>query len=165
MTVNDQSGGFRPPGRVAAPQDGPPEGRDTSPCRLLIVDDDESVRAVLARVAASLGFEVATAVDGRTAAQWLAATRCQVLLTDIHMPETDDLELIRCARTRWPSIVIVAMSGGGNFGFDYLRTAQLLGADHVLSKPFEIGTLAEILQRVSGVNAWATGPAAAASSL
>ena len=163
--MNDQSGGSRLSGRVAAPRDGSPEGRDSAPCRLLIVDDDESVRAVLARVVASLGFEVATAVDGRTAAQCLAATPCEVLLTDIHMPDTDGLELIRRARSRWPSIVIVAMSGGGNFGFDYLRTAQLLGADYVLSKPFEIGMLAEILQRVSGVAAWGTAPAVAGPSL
>jgi two-component system cell cycle response regulator len=67
-------------------------------CRVLVVDDDELVRARLAAVLQSSDFEVELAASGNDALRIMAATRCQILLTDWQMPEMDGLTLCRNVR-------------------------------------------------------------------
>ena len=122
-----------------------PAGNHLPRRRLLVVDDDESVRALVARVAKELSFDVEIATDGHLGAERLAAARFDLLVTDIHMPEKDGLELIRIARRLQPTLPIVAMSGGYSYGVSILRTAKLLGASVVLSKPLELSLLIETL--------------------
>jgi two-component system, cell cycle response regulator len=68
------------------------------PCRVLVVDDDELVRARLAALLQSSDFEVELAASGDDALRIMAATRCQILLTDWQMPEMDGLSLCRNVR-------------------------------------------------------------------
>jgi DNA-binding NarL/FixJ family response regulator len=56
-----------------------------------------------------------------------------LVITDLVMPEQEGIETIRALRKEAPGVRIVAMSGA--FGGQYLKTAQLLGADAVLAKP------------------------------
>lgn len=118
--------------------------------RLLVVDDDACICDLVERGAARLGFDVTIVSDGRRAERLLAETRFDVLLTDIYMPESDGLEVIRKTHLLQPALVIVAMSGGCSFGFNFLRTAQLLGATRVLEKPFDLAALKELLQPFAG---------------
>ena len=61
------------------------------PCRVLIVDDDELVLSGLSALVRLGGYETYTATSGAAALRILAASPCQILLTDWHMPDMDGL--------------------------------------------------------------------------
>ena len=106
--------------------------------RLLVIDDDNLVRAALTDMLQTAGFEVVTASNGRLGLELLDTTPVDAIITDILMPEQEGLETIREARQRFPDIRILAISGGGAGGGEtqLLRFAESFGADQTLSKPF-----------------------------
>lgn len=129
-------------------QPNPRRPDDTRQRRLLIVDDDSAVRSVVKHVAHAGGFAVTIAGNGREAMEHIERGTFDVIVTDLYMPEKDGLELIRHLRHVHPAPVIIAMSGGGKYGVSSLRVAGLLGAAHVLPKPFEVARLIELLRGV-----------------
>jgi two-component system response regulator MprA len=102
--------------------------------RLLVVDDDPSVREALALVLDLDGFDVATAVDGREAIRTLALDRPDAVILDVLMPGLDGLEVCRRMRAtgdRTPVLMLTARSEVSE------RVAGLeAGADDYLPKPF-----------------------------
>ena len=106
--------------------------------RLLVIDDDNLVRAALTDMLQTAGFEVVTASNGRLGLELLDTTPVDAIITDILMPEQEGLETIREARQRFPDIRILAISGGGAGGGEtqLLRFAESFGADQTLPKPF-----------------------------
>ena len=106
--------------------------------RLLVIDDDNLVRAALTDMLQTAGFEVVTASNGRLGLELLDTTTVDAIITDILMPEQEGLETIREARQRFPDIRILAISGGGAGGGEtqLLRFAESFGADQTLPKPF-----------------------------
>jgi len=102
--------------------------------RLLVIDDDNLVRAALTDMLETAGFEVVTASNGRLGLELLDTTPVDAIITDILMPEQEGLETIREARQRFPEIRILAISGGGET--QLLRFAESFGADQTLPKPF-----------------------------
>ena len=84
--------------------------------RLLVIDDDNLVRAALTDMLQTAGFEVVTASNGRLGLELLETTPVDAIITDILMPEQEGLETIREARQRFPDIRILAISGGGAGG-------------------------------------------------
>jgi len=126
----------------------PPETLPSGPNRrrrILIADDEPLVRSLVEYVATELGFEITVAKDGREATAQVERNSFDVVVTDVYMPNQDGLELIQFLRGANPPPKIIAISGGGKFGVNALRTAGLLGAAHVLPKPFEISRLVELL--------------------
>jgi DNA-binding response OmpR family regulator len=111
---------------------------DQVPIRLLVIDDDELVRATLVEMLRTAGFEVITAKNGRVGLELLETQSVAAVITDILMPEQEGLETIRKVRRRYPGLRILAISGGGAGGPDIevLRFAHNLGADQTLAKPF-----------------------------
>lgn len=120
--------------------------------RLLVADDDADMRQSMRLLLERAGHEVELAQDGARALELQRSRPADVLITDIFMPEKDGLETIERFRLEFPSVRIVAMSGGGVHvkGDRYLTTAEVAGADAVLRKPFEKDALLEALQRVTG---------------
>ncbi len=106
--------------------------------RLLVIDDDNLVRAALTDMLETAGFEVITASNGRLGLELLETAPVDAIITDILMPEQEGLETIREARQRFPNIRILAISGGGAGGGEtqLLRFAESFGADQTLPKPF-----------------------------
>jgi two-component system response regulator MprA len=102
--------------------------------RLLVVDDDPSVREALALVLDLHGFEVATAEDGRAAIRTLAAASPDAVILDVLMPGLDGLEVCRRMRAtgdRTPVLMLTARTEVSD------RVAGLeAGADDYLVKPF-----------------------------
>ncbi len=102
--------------------------------RLLVVDDEASVREALALVLDLSGFEVATAVDGREAIRRLAADSPDAVILDVLMPGLDGLEVcrrIRAVGDRTPVLMLTARTEVSD------RVAGLeAGADDYLIKPF-----------------------------
>ncbi len=116
--------------------------------RILIADDEPSVRSYLRTVLEDGGYEVVEAANGSQALKEVRAGRVDVVITDLVMPEREGLETIRILRKEQKGIGIIAMSG--EFGGQYLTTARLLGAEAVLSKPLSrevlLATVAEVLR-------------------
>ncbi|HZF34715.1 MAG TPA: response regulator [Candidatus Angelobacter sp.] len=111
---------------------------DAVSTRLLVIDDDNLVRAALTDMLQTAGFDVVTASNGRLGLELLETTPVDAVITDILMPEQEGLETIREARQRFPDIRILAISGGGSGGGEtqLLRFAESFGADQTLPKPF-----------------------------
>jgi CheY-like chemotaxis protein len=118
--------------------------------RLLIAEDDADTRETMRLLLERAGYEVALAENGGRAVQLQRERPADVLITDLFMPETDGLEAIDTFRREFPSVRIVAMSGGGVRvkGGVYLSTAGVAGADALLRKPFAIEDLLKTLQEL-----------------
>lgn len=115
--------------------------------RILLVDDDEPVRQMLAEMLEDMGHSVAQAADGGTCLERVEERDFDLLITDIVMPEQGGLRAIDGVRQVAPTIKILAISGGGSLlgSQDYLELAQSLGADATLRKPFRRAELTEVI--------------------
>jgi CheY-like chemotaxis protein len=115
--------------------------------RILVIDDDSSMRRLVARILAGANHEVVEANNGKTGMEQFATYQPDVVVTDILMPEQEGIETIRELRRISPSLRIVAMSGGGtDKDLMFLGMAKALGADAVLAKPFRPDELIRVIQ-------------------
>jgi len=104
---------------------------------ILLVDDDDQFRSMLAEVLRRAGYEVQPACNGSEATVIYRNHQTDLVITDLIMPEKEGLETIREIRHINPAVRIIAMSGGGRNGFeDYLKVAKVFGARLVIDKPF-----------------------------
>ncbi len=106
--------------------------------RILVIDDDPDMRALLEQTLKSAGHEVALAEDGRQGVDQYRANQADLVITDIYMPGQEGLETIIELRRRFPEVTIIAVSGRATA---MLSVAQKLGAVEVLQKPFGTGEL------------------------
>jgi CheY-like chemotaxis protein len=123
--------------------------------RILVIDDDDLVRATIRQMLETKGFDVVMASDGQRALRVLDDERIDVILVDIFMPGMDGLETIRAFRQRTPEIAIVAMSGtkfyeGTASAPDFLLMATKLGANASLRKPFRSRELIDAIETCLG---------------
>ncbi|MGA2692059.1 MAG: response regulator [Opitutaceae bacterium] len=117
--------------------------------RILLVDDDDLFRRMLALILTKLGYEVREACNGKEAIKLFDDSAPDVVLTDLIMPEKEGLETIAEIRQSHPHVKIIAMSGGGRVSaVDHLRVAKAMGADQILAKPFSNEAVAAALEMV-----------------
>jgi len=117
--------------------------------RVLVVDDQPDVCEFVALGLQSAGFDVDVATNGREALERQQLAAADVVITDIFMPDMDGIEAIDRIKTQFPHTRIVAMSSAGSPRHqNYLRVAQLIGADATLSKPFTTEELLVVLRRL-----------------
>ncbi len=113
--------------------------------RILIAEDDDSVRAFVARALVHAGHEVVEAEDGGLASEIMLAEngRFDLLLSDIKMPVMDGIGLALNVASSWPDVIIVLMTGFA----DQRERAHGLEAliYDVIAKPF---TLQQMLEKV-----------------
>ena len=118
--------------------------------RILAIDDDEGVRAMLQRMLERAGHKASVAVDGRDAEHRLKQETFDVVITDILMPDKEGIETIIDLRKYYPATKIIAISGGGQGGPDhYLRSAKLFGADRTFAKPFDCDEMLAAIELLS----------------
>jgi YesN/AraC family two-component response regulator len=122
----------------------------TGMARILIIDDEEALVATLASGLQTLGHEVASARNGAEGSTRFEERRPDVVITDIMMPEKDGLEIISELCRRDPTVKIIAVSGGGSTGMDFLPIALQLGARRTLLKPFRLKTIAALIDDLMG---------------
>jgi CheY-like chemotaxis protein len=82
-----------------------------SKTRILVVDDERSVRESVARLLTSRGYEVATAVDGFDALLQLKRAVPDVIISDLNMPNMSGFEFLSVVRRRFPQVSVIATSG------------------------------------------------------
>lgn len=106
---------------------------------ILVADDQESIRALLAALLKQYGYEVTLAANGREALALYRSRPIDLVITDIIMPDMEGIETIRELRKLNPDAKIIAMSGGGTGrAADYLRVASMFGVNQVIEKPFDM---------------------------
>jgi DNA-binding response OmpR family regulator len=104
---------------------------------ILVIEDDDSVRAALGQTLERLGHEVSTASNGKEGLKKALDRTPDLVVTDLIMPETEGLETIIELRRRSPQVRIIAISGGGRLSNDnFLGVARKFGAHGTLAKPF-----------------------------
>jgi len=106
--------------------------------RILIVDDDEDIRSTVSALLAQQDYEVLVAADGFEALALMQGAVPDLVISDLKMPNMSGFELLGIVRKRFPSIVVIAMSGE----FRPVTAPPDLLADHYLEKgqapPLEI---------------------------
>ena len=114
--------------------------------RILVVDDDASIRRTLNILLSKAGYEVVQASDGSEALRLWRDRGGDLVITDLHMPEKDGFETIIELLSHNPGTSIIAMSGGGQTKrLDLLGNVTLLGSVLTIEKPF---TLTEMMATV-----------------
>lgn len=109
--------------------------------RVLIADDEESMRQLVARAIAMDGHETTTAEDGAEALDILVRNNgaFDLLLTDIKMPVMDGIALALAARRDYPQLTILLMTG---FADQRERASGLEAIVHdVVTKPFAVADI------------------------
>jgi CheY-like chemotaxis protein len=105
---------------------------------VMIVDDNEAIRAACHAMLDKSGYRILEAENGKAAIKLLGTEPVDVVLTDIIMPEQEGFETIRVLSKEYPGVKIIAMSGGGCISAEeYLGVAKKLGANGTLQKPFK----------------------------
>jgi len=116
--------------------------------KVLIVDNDESLRRRLAALLEAAGYEITQASNGREALNRAGTLDAETILTAIVMPEVEGLQLIQELLRLNPSQRIIAMSGAHR-AESYLATAKLLGAKATFTKPLPAEKLLRTFHQVS----------------
>lgn len=114
---------------------------------ILVVDDDESYRALLRHHLEALGYEVLEAGDGVEACSIASQRRLRLMILDVVMPNAEGLETISRLRQAGVATKILAVSGAGKTRA-YLDWAVRMGADAKFEK---MGPMSELLKVVASL--------------
>ena len=115
------------------------EPRTAESARILVVDDERSMREMLAILLKREGHQVAVAENGRGAIELLNQRPFDLVVSDARMPDVDGLEVLRHARSINPSIIAIMVTAYGSP--DLLRGVAQLGVNDYVEKPFNTEVL------------------------
>jgi CheY-like chemotaxis protein len=121
-----------------------------APPIVLVADDDEAVRRLLARLLSKAGYRVLESSNGKDATRQVIAERVDLVITDLVMPEQEGIETVIQLRKLLPDLGIVAISGA--FAGGMLDAARLLGADATLPKPISADQLLDTVRHVTALH-------------
>jgi two-component system response regulator PilR (NtrC family) len=111
-----------------------PDTAAAIPARVLIVDDERSMRELLSIVLRRDGYEVLTAEDGAAAVELLKKQRFDILITDIRMPQMNGVDLLREAKQIAPDLVSIIMTAFASTD-TAVEALRLGAADYVHKSP------------------------------
>jgi len=112
--------------------------------RILVVDDDASVREMLTRVLASEGYSVCAAADGMVALQIATATKVDLVLLDLNLPGKSGWDTFERLTAENPMLAVIIVTARSN----QLFTALGAGVGALLEKPLDFPKLLLTIQRL-----------------
>jgi two-component system, chemotaxis family, chemotaxis protein CheY len=126
--------------------------------RILVIEDDELVRATITRMLEDGGHSVTVAVDGNDGLLQFRRAPFDLVISDVFMPNKNGIEMLRELRQIDVDVPVIMMSAGipeawrvaGLTDEDYLRMTALLGATRTLDKPFKSRDVLALIQEVLG---------------
>lgn len=113
--------------------------------RVLVVDDEASARQGMQLLLSQEGYDVALAAHGREALDILSERPCDVVITDLKMPEMDGIALLGAVREKHPSMPVIVITAFGDVSSAV--GAMRAGAEHYLVKPVDFDELSVALER------------------
>jgi len=118
---------------------------DASKEQILVVDDEEDLRATIVEILTLEGFEVDQAVSAEEAGEKLSQTAYDVLITDHNLPGKTGVELLEESLVRYPEIIGIIITGYGTI--ETAVTAMKKGAYNYLAKPFKLVELPVMVRK------------------
>jgi diguanylate cyclase (GGDEF)-like protein len=122
----------------------------TMPSRVLVVDDEVVIRALLTEILAEEGHETATAEDGKQAICLLERHRFDLIITDIVMPGVNGIEVLLAAKRIDPEYPVIMITG-----YPSAKTAVRLvnlGAADYITKPFNVDLIKVTVAKILAMN-------------
>ncbi len=107
--------------------------------RVLVVDDERSMREMLAILLRREGHEVVVAENGRRAIEFLDQRPFDLVVSDARMPDVDGIQVLRHARTINPSVIAIMITAFGSA--DLIKGVEQLGVTDYVEKPFNTEVL------------------------
>ena len=118
-------------------------GDEAGQTRILIVDDEAMIRALLTEVLSQEGYDVVTAEDGQEAVSILERGGIDLVLTDMVMPRGSGLEVLEAARRYDPRLPVLVMTGFPSI--DDAADLARMGVGDYISKPFDLEVIKELV--------------------
>lgn len=113
--------------------------------KVLVVDDEETIRTLFQRILQAAGYNVATAADGKEALTVMADGGIDVVLLDIKMPGLSGVDVLGKISTDWPDSCVIMVTAVVDV--QTAVKAMKLGAYDYITKPFDQN---EVLQKIRG---------------
>jgi two-component system cell cycle response regulator CpdR len=114
--------------------------------RILLAEDDPSMRGFLARALIKAGHVVVDVPDGEAAMTWLNKSEFDLLLADIVMPGINGIDLAKQANNNAPKLKIMLITGFAAVAFK--ARGEISANAKVLSKPFHLNTLVDEVSKL-----------------
>ncbi len=113
---------------------------------ILVIDDDTQICDLLQHVLEEEGHVVHSALNGVEGIRQYRQYLPELVFIDILMPEKEGLETILDLRREYPNVLMIAMSAASEgTKINLLELAQQLGAQHRLTKPFQLETVVQLV--------------------
>ena len=122
--------------------------------KILLIEDDIHFQTVLATLLQRSGFMVDTVFEGHEGIERAKSGGYNLVITDIHMPDTDGINVIQNIKAFNENLPIVAISGGATFqknDMSKLHQARHLDINAVFKKPFEHEEFIEKVRELLGI--------------
>jgi len=116
-----------------------------TPKKILIVDDESTIRMSLARILEKEGYAVAQAENGKKAIELLKKEPFHLILTDLKMPEVDGFEVLKQAKSISPDSVVIVLTA--YVSVESAISAMKAGAYDYLSKPINIDEVRIVIRK------------------
>ena len=120
---------------------------DSIKVRLLVVDDEQSIRKLCMTIGTSLGYTCSEAESAEAAVPRIEQDSPDLILTDLKLPTQSGVELLRQAKALFPHVEIAIMTGHGSI--ESAVDAMKLGAYDYIEKPFRVEKMRLLLQRMA----------------
>lgn len=112
--------------------------------RVLVADDDTSVRESLKKVLQDSGYDVLLAENGEVAVQRITEEKIDLVLLDLEMPKMDGWDVFEGLRARCSSLPVIMITGLAA----ELETRLIPGLDALIEKPIEVSTLLRKIEQL-----------------
>ncbi|MCI0404623.1 MAG: sigma-54 dependent transcriptional regulator [candidate division Zixibacteria bacterium] len=112
---------------------------------ILVIDDKESMRGMLAETLSGEGYDVDTAADGRAGINRAREKKFDVVLTDLKLPEMDGIAVLSQLKEADPDLAVIVMTAFGTI--ETAVEAMKLGAVDFIAKPFDTDRLGVIIKK------------------